>query len=141
MPITQFPHCDPRILHGPHDRCEYCDRHPEWQALRQAWGIAFTGHRPASELPECGYRARPSSPAAGFTCRQRAGHEGDHLPVPEWEQLPCPADAARPPGAGNDHRRWGGNKPTTAEGDPSWPAESAASAALYGDKGGQRAPG
>jgi hypothetical protein len=51
--------------------------------------------------------------------------------------LPCPADAARPPGADNDHRRWGGNKPTSATGNPSWPAESAASVVMYGDKGGR----
>lgn len=99
--IGQFPHCDQRILHAPEDGCEYCNDQPEWQALREAWGIAFTGHEPA---------------------------EG---------QLPCPADAARPPGSGADHRRWGGNKPTSAAGDPSWPAETAASVMMYGDKGGR----
>ena len=40
----QFPHCDPRVLHAPEDNCEFCNRHPEWQELRRAWGIAFTGH-------------------------------------------------------------------------------------------------
>lgn len=40
--ISQFPHCDTRILHAP-GQCRYCDNHPEWQALREAWGIAFTG--------------------------------------------------------------------------------------------------
>ena len=39
----QFPHCDQRILHAPGE-CEYCDRHADWQALRDAWGIAFTGY-------------------------------------------------------------------------------------------------
>lgn len=43
--ITQFPHCDQRILHQP-EECSFCDRHPEWQELRLAWGIAFTGHLP-----------------------------------------------------------------------------------------------
>jgi hypothetical protein len=42
--IKQFPHCDPRILHAPEDNCEFCNMHPEWQELRQMWGIAFTGH-------------------------------------------------------------------------------------------------
>lgn len=42
--IDQFPHCDQRVLHAPEDNCEYCNAHPEWQALRLAWGIAFTGH-------------------------------------------------------------------------------------------------
>jgi hypothetical protein len=76
--LGPFPHCDQRVLH---DRgvCEYCDRHPEWQALREAWGIAFTGHEPADG------------------------------------QLPCPADFNRPPGAGNDHRRWAGNVATSAQ--------------------------
>jgi hypothetical protein len=54
---------------------------------------------------------------------------------PAW--IPCPADAARPPGSSSDHRRWGGNKPTSATGDPAWPAESVASVLMYGDKGGR----
>jgi hypothetical protein len=98
--IKQFPHCDQRILHAPGE-CEYCDGHPDWQALRLAWQIAFTGH----------------------------------LPADTW--LPDPADYARPPGSPADHRQWGGNKPTFATGDASWPTESFASHVLYGDKGGR----
>jgi hypothetical protein len=46
-----FPHCDQRILHGPGE-CRYCDANKEWQALRLAWGIAFTGWEPEyKELP------------------------------------------------------------------------------------------
>lgn len=41
----RFPHCDSRILHAPKE-CKYCDMNPEWQELREAWGIAFTGHLP-----------------------------------------------------------------------------------------------
>lgn len=41
--IKQFPHCDAKVLHAPGE-CEYCDMHPEWQGLREMWGIAFTGH-------------------------------------------------------------------------------------------------
>ncbi len=49
--IERFPHCDQRILHAP-EECEFCDRHPEWQELRMAWSIAFTGWTPdANELP------------------------------------------------------------------------------------------
>lgn len=57
--LGQFPpHCDPRILHAPGD-CEYCDKHPEWQALRLAWGIAFTGFEPeGTELPDPATHAR-----------------------------------------------------------------------------------
>lgn len=38
----QFPHCDARVLHEPGE-CRYCDMHPEWQELRERWGINFTG--------------------------------------------------------------------------------------------------
>jgi hypothetical protein len=49
--LHQFPHCDQRVLHGPGE-CIYCDEKPDWQALRVAWGIAFTGWEPENkELP------------------------------------------------------------------------------------------
>ena len=55
-----------------------------------------------------------------------------HTPMPGF--IPCPADAARPPGADNDHRRWYGNRPTSVErDDPSWPQETFASMVMYGD--------
>ncbi len=43
--LPQFPHCDQSVLHAPSE-CRFCDLHPDWQALRIAWGIAFTGHDP-----------------------------------------------------------------------------------------------
>src|SRR5579863_1890110 len=47
----QFPHCDQRILHAPGE-CEFCDERADWQELRQAWGIVFTGYEPeGTELP------------------------------------------------------------------------------------------
>jgi hypothetical protein len=52
--------------------------------------------------------------------------------VPEEGQIPCEADLLRPPDGESDHRRWGGNKPTSAKDDPSWPEESFASQVLYG---------
>lgn len=138
MTIAQFPHCDSRILHAPGE-CEFCDRRSEWQELREAWGIAFTGHQPRAGLPRCHKPMRLSFPGygPGVRCEQPRGHEGDCCPVPPSDLLPCPADAARPAGSQADHRRWGGNKPTGATGDPSWPAESAASVIMYGDKGGR----
>jgi hypothetical protein len=39
------PHCDQRILHAPGE-CWACDLYPDWQALREKWGIAFTGQAP-----------------------------------------------------------------------------------------------
>jgi hypothetical protein len=50
--ISQFPHCDASVLHSPGE-CEYCDDHPEWQELREAWGIAFTGHQPTERQQPC----------------------------------------------------------------------------------------
>lgn len=49
--VGQFPHCDQRILHAPGE-CAHCDIYPEWQDLREMWGIAFTGWEPENkELP------------------------------------------------------------------------------------------
>lgn len=76
----QYPHCDSRILHAPSE-CEFCDRHPDWQSLRQRWGIAFTGHEPKVENHH------------GLVSRE----------------LPCPADFNRPPEGPSDHRQWYGN--------------------------------
>lgn len=57
--LGTIPHCDPRILHAPGE-CEFCDTHPDWQALRQVWGIAFTGYEPGeTELPCPAMYARP----------------------------------------------------------------------------------
>lgn len=58
--INQFPHCDQRVLHAPGE-CKYCDAHPLWQELRQAWGIAFTGYLPEDKELPC-----PSDNARGL---------------------------------------------------------------------------
>lgn len=105
----QFPHCDTRVLHAPRE-CPYCDELPEWQQLRIAWGIAFTGHDPAGEEPFC--LAEFSVDGLEYqACLQPRGHGGHHIAAPAWEQHRCPADAARPPGGISDHRNWGGNRP------------------------------
>lgn len=49
--IPQWPHCDSLILHAPEDECEYCNAHPEWQQLRQLWGINFTGQTDPTKTP------------------------------------------------------------------------------------------
>lgn len=46
----QFPHCDQGVLHAPKE-CEFCDEHPEWQALREAWRINFTGQKDPEKAP------------------------------------------------------------------------------------------
>lgn len=38
-----YPHCDARILHK-RKECRFCDELPNWQELRETWGINFTGH-------------------------------------------------------------------------------------------------
>ncbi|MEV7265596.1 hypothetical protein AB0N38_18770 [Micromonospora aurantiaca] len=48
MPVATpptMPHCDQAVLHAPGE-CTFCDAYPEWQQLRQLWGIAFTGRQP-----------------------------------------------------------------------------------------------
>jgi hypothetical protein len=140
--IGQFPHCDQRVLHAPGE-CEYCDQRPDWQALREAWGIAFTGHIPKAYLPKCD---EPFTYEAGGEiqrCKRARGHPGrpvdgfhylgGHSAAPEQERMPCPADFARPPGSDADHRRWGGNVPPGRRGQPGEPEETFASRVLYGE--------
>jgi hypothetical protein len=87
--IEQFPHCDPRVLHAPEDNCIYCNAHPEWQALRIAWGIAFTGHSFDNQ-------GNPMPDANGGVI------------------LPCPAQYNRGMTSVNG---WHGNVPVTPEED------------------------
>lgn len=107
--LNRFPHCDQRILHAPGE-CEFCDQCPEWQLLREAWGIAYTGHAPRGSLPQCGKALGKRYPP-GSTCRKPIDHEDDHEPYPAWDILPCPADFARPEDSPGDHRKWPGNRP------------------------------
>jgi hypothetical protein len=57
--MTTYPHCDQSILHAP-GVCEYCDKHPDWQALREGWGINFTGGTDATKAPCPSTFFRPS---------------------------------------------------------------------------------
>ena len=104
-----FPHCDQRVLHAPGE-CQYCDMCPEWQQLRVAWGIAFTGHAPRGILPQCG-KVITVAWGRATDCKQPDGHEGSCEPYPARDILPCPADFARPADSPADHRRWPGNRP------------------------------
>lgn len=49
MEYLQAPHCDGRILHAPGE-CVYCDKHSDWQQLRELWGINFTGKTDPEKL-------------------------------------------------------------------------------------------
>lgn len=107
-----------------------------WDALRNSMGNV--------QFPHCDSRILHPPKISDYCDRHpewqryRVAHKmlftGEE-PREGW--LPCPADESRPPGAGNDHRHWAGNKPTSATGDPSWPTESFASQIMYGDKGGR----
>ena len=68
--ISQFPHYDPKVLHAPGE-CQYCDRRPEWQALRITWGIAFTGYEPSPEKKEL---PCPAWYARGENCQKWGGN-------------------------------------------------------------------
>ena len=86
--ITQWPHCDQRILHAPGE-CEYCDRRPEWQALRTSWGIAFTGHKPGEDawvtMPCPADFNRPAGSPSDH--RQWYGNTLNALPTPTWIKI------------------------------------------------------
>lgn len=119
--MTRFPHCDSRILHAPGE-CEYCDEVPEWQELRKAWGIAFTGRVPAIAADRCG-KVLPGERPAGrvSVCMQAAGHGDDvpHSGQEPWEALPCPADYAVARGERGDYDAWPGNRAALRESPPS----------------------
>lgn len=90
--IEQFPHCDARTLHAPEDGCEFCNRHPDWQALREAWGISFTSHSPPDDswLPDPADYNRPEGSPADH--RQWPGNRptgwNDHkIHRPKWIKL------------------------------------------------------
>lgn len=57
MDTLTFPHCDAAVLHAP-GVCRYCDDRPEWQQLREYWGIAFTGQAPGPDRVPCPSDAR-----------------------------------------------------------------------------------
>jgi hypothetical protein len=84
--LPTAPHCDAAILHAPGE-CQYCDEHPDWQQLRQLWGICYTGHAPVI-----------ITEGSGFS----------------YELIACPSDIRRP---GSVARHWPGNRPTGGRDD------------------------
>ncbi len=59
------PHCDAMVLHAP-GRCGYCDHFLAGaaQALRQIWGVAFTGQTPQPGQVPCPSDARRGTAGA-----------------------------------------------------------------------------
>jgi len=88
--LGQFPHCDPLILHRP-GSCEYCDAHPEWQALREVYEINFTGEDNPQKSPCPATKYRPAYQAHRWPGNQPS-KGGEHMPVPmnpptAWEHV------------------------------------------------------
>ncbi len=82
----RFPHCDPSILHKPGD-CKYCDAHPDWQALRIAWEINFTGEDNLQKAPCPSSKYRPA-----YQAHRWGGNHPTNAVVPlqaptSWEHL------------------------------------------------------
>lgn len=46
----QRPHCDGWVLHAP-GKCEFCDKHPDWQKARADHGVAFTDEVDPAKAP------------------------------------------------------------------------------------------
>jgi len=65
----RFPHCDSLILHSP-GVCRFCDRHPDWQALREAQGVAFSD-TPEAEIEAQGLIPCPSTALRSAEVRDR----------------------------------------------------------------------
>ncbi len=75
--IPQFPHCDQNVLHKP-GLCRYCDAHPDWQELREVWGINFTGESDTSKFPCPSIRFRTAEQAQRWH-----GNQPTTGPVPD----------------------------------------------------------
>jgi hypothetical protein len=46
------PHCDQSILHAPGE-CEFCDKYPDWQELREIQRISFTNEPISDDKAPC----------------------------------------------------------------------------------------
>jgi len=84
--LGQMPHCDPQILHRP-KTCEYCDKHPVWQALREAYEINFTGEDDPKKSPCPSSKYRPA-----YMAHRWHGNHPTNADVPlqaptAWEHL------------------------------------------------------
>jgi hypothetical protein len=84
--VEQFPHCDHLILHAP-GKCRYCDSHPEWQALRLAWEINFTGEENPQLAPCPSAKYRPAYQAHRWHGNHPTEVEVPLQPPTAWEHL------------------------------------------------------
>jgi hypothetical protein len=77
-----YPHPDPMVLHRP-GLCGACDQHPEWQALRRCWQVAFTGEDPTADQTECPAERRRGRPAVIHTSGNQPGPPHPVTAAPE----------------------------------------------------------
>lgn len=81
--IESFPHCDPNVLHSPSWGCVYCNTHPDWQQLRQVWGINFTGEHDPKKEPCPSLRFRSEERVHAWAGNRPTAEDGSKLlPVP-----------------------------------------------------------
>lgn len=95
--LGQFPHCDHRVLHRP-GSCEFCDLHPEWQAIRVAMAINFTGESDPKKDPCPSVKFRPvqvshawggNRPDRTLTRYERdVAYDTEALPAEDEQQYP-----------------------------------------------------
>jgi hypothetical protein len=89
--LGQFPHCDPLILHRP-GICEFCDRHADWQAIREVWEINFTGETDPQKAPCPSAKYRPAYQAHRWHGNRPSKGDGEYAdvqlqPPTVWEHL------------------------------------------------------
>jgi hypothetical protein len=95
--IPQFPHCEATILHPP-GTCDVCDQHPDWQQLRNLWGINFTGENDEHKIPCPSTRRRPLAAVhAWVNNRPRRGDQGEPEEEPAGPQGPSVYERLREP--------------------------------------------
>ena len=84
--LGQFPHCDQTVLHKK-GACEYCDALPEWQALRVAWGINFSGESDPAKIPCPSTRTRTAEQVNRWGGNVAKPGEPQPERITAWEQL------------------------------------------------------
>jgi hypothetical protein len=99
----QYPHCDSQILHR-EGACAYCDQHPEWQQLREMWGINFTGESDSNKIPCPSTRRRSLDDVHAWSGNQPKAPEAPEVPPVDRTAL-CTVGEAISPGVPNRELR------------------------------------
>jgi hypothetical protein len=93
--LGAFAHCDPCVVHAP-KTCEFCDLHPDWQALRQVWAINFTNENDPQKSPCPSLRYRKAYEVNRWHGNRPSKGDGyatvDVQPPTAWEHLEGDSD-------------------------------------------------